>query len=157
VRRAAALLLLASLAACSSGVEGERVDDPVHDWSFVRQSEEVTFWTADGTSFRGTIARPLVHEGGLYVHAYTIFPVSEGILAAMDAGDEVLVRVDGKLYPVRATPLRSAAEIDPILPVLVRDEMKMEASGLRWDPSPARYPGTQVLQWFFRLESTVSK
>jgi hypothetical protein len=151
-RRVLALLPLLLLA-CSSGLEGERAEEPVRDWSFVANASDVTFWTADGTSFRGTIARPVLHEGALYLHAYTIFPLSEAILEVMNAGDEIFVRVDGVLHAVRATPLRSAAEIDPILPALVGSEMRMEATGLRWDPTPARYPGTQVMQWFFRLES----
>ena len=52
--------------------------------------------------------------------------------------------------------LGSAAEIDPVLPSLVRS-MAMQAEGLRWDPQTARYPGTQVTQWLFRLEPATAR
>ena len=58
----------------------------------------------------------------------------------------------GKLYDLDARQLTTPAEIDRILPGLVRQN-GIEATGVRWDPEPERYPGTQMRQWFLRLES----
>jgi hypothetical protein len=33
----------------------------------------------------------------------------------------------------------------------------LDASGVRWVPSPKRYPGTQKGQWFFRLEPAAGR
>lgn len=60
--------------------------------------------------------------------------------------------VDGRVYRLAARPL-TTAEIERVLPTLVRENLKVEATRIRWDPQPARYPGAQVHQWFFRLES----
>ncbi len=39
-----------------------------------------------------------------------------------------------------------------MLPGIVSDTLKVEAEGIRWDPEPERYAGTQIRQGWFRLE-----
>jgi hypothetical protein len=126
---------------------------PVDDWSFVAEAEDVELTTAGGRRFRTVVAGPLVHDGDLYLHASTIFDLGDAALEEVLAGGGVRLLVDGKIYELAARRLTTAAEIDPVLLTLVRQNLKVEATGIRWDPEPARYPGTQIRQWFFRLES----
>jgi hypothetical protein len=160
VRLAAALSMGLAVAGlllgCSGGLEGERVEAPVADWSFVENADPVVFATAAGQRFRRVEARPLVHEGDLYLHAQTIFSANDPALDAILAGEPLEMQVDGRIYPLDAQHLTEAADIERVLPTLVRRGMRIEATGIRWDPKPARYPGTQVRQWFFRLRSSAS-
>ena len=71
----------------------------------------------------------------------------------MLAGGLLRLRTAGRVYELTPTRLTTAAEIEVVLPTLVRENLKMAATGIRWDPESARYPGTQIRQWFFRLES----
>jgi hypothetical protein len=151
VRRA--LLVVALLLACSPPLSGEVASQPVSDWSFVREAQDVAFETAGGKRFRSVVALPIVQAGSLHLHVFTFATGEDGALAELLAGGGLRMRADGRIHELRAAPLTGSAEIEALLPAIVRDEMKMEASGLRWDPRPARYPGTQLRQWFFRLES----
>lgn len=146
-------LVVVLLLGCSGRLEGERVEEPVDDWSFVTEANDVVFATAGGQRFRRLEARPLVHEGDLYLHAQTIFSANDAALDAILAGERLEMRAAGHVYPLKATPLTETADIERVLPTLVRQGMKIEATGIRWDPEPARYPGTQMRQWFFRLSS----
>ena len=150
MRRGALALCLAL--ACSAPLEGEVVSQPVADWSFLGEAGDVALATASGRRFRTVQAVPFVHEGALYLRVSTILPTSDAALDELRAGAELRLRAQGHVHPLRAIELTRAAEIDPILPSLVRDTLAIEATGLRWDPDPARYPGTQIRQWFFRLE-----
>jgi hypothetical protein len=149
--RPGALALCLALA-CSAPLEGERVSEPVADWSFLAQAGDVELATADGQRFRTVQARPFVHAGAPYLHVSTILASSDAALDELRGGAELRLRAQGRVHPLRAIELTTAAEIDPLLPSLVRDTLAIEARGLRWDPHPARYPGTQIRQWFFRLE-----
>ena len=149
--RPAALALCLALA-CSAPLEGELVSEPVTDWSFLAEAGDVELATASGRRFRTVQAEPFVHAGALHLYVSTIFPWTDAALGELRAGTELRLRVQGRVHPLRATELSRSAEIDPILPSLVRDTMAIEATGLRWDPEPARYPGTQIRRWLFRLE-----
>lgn len=151
--RGPALALLLALG-CSSPLEGEVVSEPVADWSSVADAEDVELATASGRRFRMAIARLSVHASALHLHVSTIFSLSDAALDELVESGRLRLRANGRVYDLRATRLTTAAEIDPLLPTLVRGQMKIEATGLRWDPEPARYPGTQLRQWFFRLESS---
>jgi hypothetical protein len=148
--RGSVLALLLALG-CSAPLEGERVREPVADWSFVSEARDVELATASGRRFRTVIANPFVHGRALYLHVTTILPFSDAALDDVLGGAGLALRTGGRVYALRATRLDTAREIDPLLPTLVRG-MSIEATGLRWDPEPARYPATQVRQWFFRLE-----
>lgn len=145
-------LVFALLLGCSGDLEGELVTDPVTDWSFVANTKDVAFTTARGQPFTIMVANPIVHEGKLYLSVSSLLNFSDGALDAILAGEGVWMRVDGKLYDLSATRLTDARDIDPILPTLIRAN-GMVATGIRWDPEPERYPGTQMGRWFFRLES----
>jgi hypothetical protein len=148
--RAAALALCLALA-CSRPLEGELAEPP-DEWSFLAGARDVELATASGRRFRSVQATPFVHRGAPYLHVSTIFAASDAALDELRAGGELRLRAGGRVHPLRAVELTSAAEIDPILPSHVRGTLAVEATGLRWDPHPARYPGTQIRQWFFRLE-----
>jgi hypothetical protein len=147
-----ATLALCLALACSARLEGELVSEPVADWSFLAGAGDVELATASGRRFRTVQAEPFVHEGALYLYVSTILPGSDAALGELHSGGELRLRAQGRVYPLRATELTRGAEIDPILPSLVRNTMAIEATGLRWDPEPARYPGTQIRRWLFRLE-----
>jgi hypothetical protein len=146
------VLAFALLVGCSGALEGEVVTDPVADWSFVADATDVVFATAGGDSFTTVIANPIVHDGALYLSVSTIFTLDDSALDAVLAGDGLRMRADGKVYSLTARLLTEARDIDPILPALVQAN-GYEATGIRWDPNPERYPGTQMSRWFFRLES----
>ncbi len=150
MRVAAAAVAL--LLGCSAALEGEVVADPVADWSFVEDAEDVAFATAGGETFTTVVANPIVHEGDLYLSVSTIFTLSDDALDAILAGEGLRMLADGKVYDLSATHLTEPRDIDPILPALVRAN-GIEATGIRWDPKPQRYPGTQIGRWFLRLES----
>ena len=147
-----AALALALLLGCSGGLEGEVVTDPVADWSFVENAEDVAFAAGNGETFTTVLANPITHEGALYLTVSTLFTFSDDALDAILAGEGVRMRADGKVYDLSATHLTDARDIDPLLPALVRAD-GVEVTGARWDPEPSRYPGTQMPRWFFRLAS----
>jgi hypothetical protein len=147
------LLAVALLLACSPPLRGELATQPVSDWSFVREAQDVAFETAGSRRFRTVAAAPVVQGGALHLHVFTFATGEDAALAELLAGGGLRMQAAGRIHELRTTPLTAATEIEAILPALVRDEMKMEATSLRWDPRPARYPGTQLRQWFFRLDS----
>lgn len=151
-----AALLLGLALGCTRPLEGEVVADAVEDWSFLSQAEQTELATASGRRFRLVQARPLICDGELYLHASTIFTLEDAALGELLAGGRVHLRADGRIYELTATRLGTAAEIEQVLPTLLREHLKVEATGIRWDPEPARYPGTQIRQWFFRLRSPPS-
>ena len=150
MRRALLVLLLLG---CSGTLEGELVEGPVADWSFVGDAESVQFATAGGQRFRAVAVDAFPHDGGLYLHVMTFLTWDDAALEEIADGGGLRMQTGGKVYALEATPLTRAAEIEAILPTLVRDRMQIEARGIRWDPESARYPGTQLRQWFFRLRS----
>lgn len=145
-----AALLLAGAIACGSGLDGVP-GGAVDDWSFVRDADSVAFASADGTRTRLVLAHPLVVDGRLHLRAMTIFPARDPAIEAILAEGRAQIAVDGRVWQVRAVPLTRAEEIDPLLPELLRLS-HVEATAPRWDPDPSRYPGTQVQQWFIRLD-----
>lgn len=147
------LVVVLLLVACSERLAGERVEESIEDWSFVHNVADVTFATADGQRFRAVEVGHIVADGELYLHAQTIFRGSDATLDAVLAGAPLEMQVDGRVYPLEATYLTEAADIERVLPILVRDGMRIDATGIRWQPDSPRYPGTQMRQWYFRLES----
>jgi hypothetical protein len=146
-------LALGLALACSAPLEGELASEPVADWSFLAGADDVALATAGGRRFRTVQAAPFVHQGALYLYVSTILPGSDAALRELRGGAELRLRTRGRVHPLRATELTTGAEIDPILPTLVRETFSIEGTGLRWDPEPARYPGTQIRRWLFRLET----
>jgi hypothetical protein len=138
--------------ACSGPLEGERATEPVADWALVAGAEDLAFATASGRRFRAVRPATLVHGGALYLHVSTVFPWGDEALDELRRSGRLTLRARGRLHELSATELTTPEAIDPLLPTLVRRGFAIEATGLHWDPSPARYPGTQVRQWFFRLE-----
>lgn len=153
--RGLALALLFALG-CPGPLEGERGAGRVADWSAVLAAADLELATASGRRFRVVRAKPFVHAGALHLQAYTIFDASDAALDELLESGRLDLRANGRVHALGATHLTTAAEIEPLLATLVR-AMAMEATGLRWDPAPARYPGTQVRLWLFRLEPAASR
>ena len=145
-------LALALLLGCSGGLEGEVVTNPVADWSFVASAEDVAFAAGSGETFTTVFATPITHEGKLYLSVSSLFTFHDDALDAILAGEGVRMQAAGKVYELSATRLTDPRDIDPLLPTLVRAD-GIDATGIRWDPEPSRYPGTQMSRWFFRLAS----
>jgi hypothetical protein len=152
IRRAAVLALALALPACGGRLEGERASEPVRDWSFVAQADDVAFETSRGRRFRWVQPAAHAHEGALYLYVSTVLNRRDAALEEVLAGGELRMRAGGRLYDLRAVRLTEPAQIDPILPSLLSERMEIEAVGAHLAPSPARYPGTQLRQWFFRLQ-----
>jgi hypothetical protein len=159
MRRAAAFRLGAALAAalavgaCRAPLEGEVAAEPVPDWSFVRDAGEVAFATRSGRAFRMVRAVPFVVDGALHLYVSSIFAAEDPALLELLEDPLLRVGVGGRIHETRAVRLAAPEEITPVLPALLRDAMRVEAVAPRYEPSPPRYPGTQIRQWFFRLES----
>lgn len=151
--RALALASAALVLACSAPLEGELVGEPVDDWTFAAGSDDIDFESPGGLRFRRVLVDTHVYDGALYLVVSTIFSAEDAALDEVLAGGRVRARIEGKRYDLRAARLERAEDIDPFLPSLLRESMGIESEGARWDPEPERYPGTQVRQWFFRLES----
>jgi hypothetical protein len=154
VRRATALALAGGLLlGCGPSLEGQPERGPVRDWSFVTGADDVVFETPGGRSFRWVTAAPLVVEGRLHLVVSTVFGWEDPALAEVLADGRLRMRAAGRLYELRVRELRGPAEIDPLLPTLVRERLHMHATGLRLERDSQRYPGTQIRRWFLRAES----
>lgn len=148
--RTVALVLSLWLAGC--GVSGDPVTGPVGDLTFVAEAEDVAFATGSGKSLRGVRVRPFVADGALHLWISTLFELGSGAADALAAEGELQIATGGKLYRARAVRLETPEAIGAVLPVLLREGFDAEAAHVRWDPAPERYPGTQLRQWFFRVE-----
>ncbi len=82
-------LSVALLLGCSGALEGEVVTDPVADWSFVSDAQDVAFTTASGDSFTTVAAQPIVHEGDLYLSVSTFLTFGDDALDAILEGEGV--------------------------------------------------------------------
>lgn len=154
MRSAAPLLCASALAlGCGGALDGEPVRIPVDDWSFVTDAEDVAFATPSGRRFLRVVVDPFVHDGDLFLHVFTFLGSGGAAVEELLATRRVRMQAAGSLYELEATPLTDPADIDPILPSLLRQTLQIEATGAHWDPDTERYPGTQLTQWILALGS----
>lgn len=114
---------------------GPLVAEPVRDWSFAADVQEIELQLESQSKSRTTWI--VVHQGKAYIPAATEYPPGKTWhRAALDDGRAV-IRVEGKRYPVTLVKLE-----DPVLFTAVR-----EVAGKKY---PAR-PGGNV--WLFTVTS----
>lgn len=131
-------------------LSGELVTEPVSDFSFASSEYGVQVEALSSTFFPSANVRCLVVEGTLYLFTESVFEF--GWLRALRRDPRARIRIREELYEVRAVPLTHPADIDPLLPDLLRKYFGMKVSGARYVGSSPRFPGTQVDMNFFRIE-----
>jgi hypothetical protein len=133
-------------------LDGELVAERIDDWSFAANHDRIEIETRSGSFLRSASTWFFVHEGTLYLYAAS--PVEFGWIRRLREEDpNLMLRLDGKLYPVRAEALVEPGQIEPLLPAMLSKYYAMEVVHIRWVGPTRRFPGTQLRQWFFRIES----
>lgn len=158
-------LLLAALVALAAGcnlgplggsrLSGERVREPVRDWSFAANQYVLEIETRASALLPSARTWFVVHDGTLWLYAMAprsfVYPWVRR-LRQIDPG--VSIRVDGKLYAGRATLVTEAAAIEPLLPSVLRKYHMVDVTRARF-ASP-QTQGTQLRHWFFRVDPDVA-
>ena len=160
--RAALLGGIAALALCACGPQsffpGTRISGgpggPVSDFAFASSEYAMQVEAADGGLFKVGNVRCLVVDGDLYLfsESYIDWPWMQ----ALRRDPRARVRIAGKIYDARVTPLTDRAEMEALLPELLRKYYAVEVENPRLVGSTPRYPNTQVGVNFFRVEPAES-
>jgi hypothetical protein len=156
VRRAAAAVALLAALGCGHRIEGALEPGPLPPAAEVVAAPDLAFAAADGERPRFLLVEAFAHDGGLYLRAGTIFAGEVPWVERIARESSLRVLVNGKVFAARAIPLETAAEIDPLLPEVV-SRLRIDASGLHYVPDSERYPGTQLRQWYFRVEPAADR
>jgi hypothetical protein len=152
------LVLALALAGCELGpfggtaLRGERVAEPVRDWSFAEPRYFVEIQTHAGSLLPSARTWFVVHEGTLWLYTMStggLEPPWLGRLRDEDPG--VTIGVDGRLHEGVARLVTEPAELEPLLPRVLAKYHMVEVDGARFARSE-RFPGTQIRHWFFRVE-----
>lgn len=77
---------------------GEWVDEPIDDWSFAADEQEIELQLADDTTSRTTWI--LVRDGEAFIPASLTFPPGKRWHKRADADGRAILRIRGKRYPV---------------------------------------------------------
>ncbi len=133
-------------------LSGEPVTEPVTDFSFADCESGLQIEVQTGSWFPSSNIGCLVRGRTLYL--FTAGLIEFEWLRALHADPRARIRIEGRLYDVRAVPLTEPAEIDPLLPALLRGFLGMEVEGAHYVGSSDRYPGTQIGINLFRVEPT---
>jgi hypothetical protein len=140
------LVIVAVVAGLSSGpigafpggeLTGRPVTEPVEDWSFAEDVEEIQMQVSVGRP-RSITTHFLVHEGNLYVGADFLFPHKRWVHDVLE-DDRVILRIRGNLYPRRAVRIT-----DPTAHARL-----LEAAARKIGAEPDDFL-TEV--WFFRMD-----
>jgi hypothetical protein len=131
-------------------LRGELVTERITDLAFAGSEYGIQIEARDASLLPSANVRCFVHEGSLYVFTESV--VEFEWLRALRRDPRARLRVRGKLYDVRAVAVTDPAEIDPLLPTLLRRYFGMDVEGARYVGSSERYPATQVGLNFFRIE-----
>jgi hypothetical protein len=86
---------------------GELVAEPVADWSFAADEQEIELQLDAQSTSRTTWI--LVHEGRAYVPASTEFPPGKSWHRAALADGRAMLRIAGRRYPVTLTRVEDEA------------------------------------------------
>jgi hypothetical protein len=152
VRPRAALVVLLAALACGHAIEGALDPGPLPDPGALLDAPDLAFATADGERPGFLLIEPFVHEGRLYLRAGTILAGEVPWVDRLAHEGSLRVLANGKVFGARAVQLTTPDEIDPLLPTVVSKLLRMDATGLHFLPASDRYPGTQLRQWYFRVE-----
>ena len=157
MRPARALALAAGLAMLACGGRlGEPSDAALPDAEALAAASDLAFATADGETPGFLSPTPFVHAGALHF-VVSALPGTDASWVEAVSGP-MRVRAGGVVYRGRAVPLEGAAQIDPVLPDLLTRVQRMNVGTPHWvGTASERYPGTQLRQRFFRVESRPSR
>lgn len=122
-------------------VSGTDVAEPVTDWSFAKDVEEIELQLASQTTSRTTWV--LVHEGKAYVPASTQYPPGKTWHRVALEDGRAKLRIDGKKYPVTLAKVEDTA---------LRDAVRAVAAA-KYQPPPG---GTEGV-WLFSVTSRAAK
>ncbi len=131
-------------------LSGALVTEPVSDFSFASSEYGVQVEALSSTFFPSANVRCLVVEGTLYLFTESLSEFEW--LRALKRDPRARIRIREELYEVRAVALTHPADIDPLLPGLLRKYFGMSVSRARYVGSSTRFPGTQIGMNFFRIE-----
>jgi hypothetical protein len=152
VRPRLGLVALLAALACGHPIEGALEPGPLPEPDRLLAAPDLAFAALDGERPGFLLIQPFVHEGRLYLLAGTILSGDVPWLDRLVHEGSLRVLANGKVFAARAVHLASPAEIDPLLPTVVERLYRMDAAGLHFLPASDRYPGTQLRQWYFRVE-----
>ena len=157
-RAALAALALAAVA-CDLGplggtsLPGERVREPVTDWSFAADRYVIEIETVAPALLPSASSWFFVHAGTLWLYAMLPPPLElPWVRRLRDVDPGVRIRVDGRLHEGRAVLVTDPAVLEPLLPVVLRKYHLIETSRARFVRAPERHPGTQLQHFFFRVD-----
>ncbi len=121
-------------------VAGELVSEPVADWSFAREIQEIELQLE--SQQRSRTIWVLVHEGRAFVPCSLQFPPGKTWYRDAAQDGRATLRIEGRRYPVA---LRKLDDGDTPLGIALREE------ALRKYPN--RPPGDPTKVWIFAVES----
>ena len=96
---------------------GSRVDEPIGDWSFARDVNEIELQLESQGRSRTTWI--LVRDGAAYVPCSLGFPPGKSWYRDAQTDGRAILRIEGKRYPVTLT-----RDDDPSLPEFAHAEVK---------------------------------
>ena len=147
------------LAGCDFGplggtsLRGEPAAESVRDWSFLEPRYAIEIETHAWAWLPSAQARFVVQDGVLWLYAMATADLEyPWVLRLRDVDPGVTIAVDGKLHQGRAVLIRDPDTLAPLLPAVLRKYHMVETAHARFVPSPARFPGTQIRHWFFRVD-----
>lgn len=121
-------------------VAGEEVGEPVADWSFAKDVQEVELQLVTQTRSRTTWI--LVHEGQAYVPCSLGFPPGKSWYREALKDGRAILRIGGRRYPVELAKLDDSATQQ--LQAVLRSEV---------DRKYGRPPPGDAGVWIFRVSS----
>lgn len=121
-------------------VAGEEVREPVADWSFAKDVDEVELQLVAQTRSRTTWI--LVHEGQAYVPCSLGFPPGKSWYRDAAQDGRAVLRIEGRRYPVTLEKLDDAAAQQLEAVMLAEVERKY-----------GRPPPSDAGVWIFRVRS----
>ncbi len=150
-RRVSRLAVLLTLG-CGHPIEGALDPGPLPDAGQLVAAPDLAFAAADGERPGFVLLEPFVYDGRLHLRAGTILAGDVPWVDRIAHEHALRVLANGKVFAARAVQLATPAEIDPLLPTVLSRLHRMDGAGLHFLPESDRYPGTQLRQWYFRVE-----
>lgn len=95
---------------------GELVAEPVTDWSFVTDIQEIEMQLVAQSTSR--ITWVVAYEGRAFIPVSLSFPPGKTWHYTADEDGAAILRIEGKKYPVQLTRLKDEAEAAPVFEVL---------------------------------------
>lgn len=126
-------------------LRGERGDPPA-SWEFARAEDYVDVEPRGGGLPWSTRAWFMVHDDRIHLILPSLF--GRGLHDRLLVHPDVRIRLGGRLYDLRATPVDAEAAFTAIVPPLVRRQFSVEVGG----PVRPRSGEGPVETWLWRLD-----